>query len=165
MSAAKPRQSFGKRFAKIVAPVLIGIQLPFLAIQMDSLLNPIDLDKAGKGAMLGSQMFDYVVIPTLLFILVIIQWIIIVPLWNAICSRFRYVFFSSLCIGITISVLLGILFGYLTINDQSNSNDLINAILLMGGFITAYCIVNIITLYLLDRYYIAYFKSQKLRGN
>ena len=165
MNAEKPSQSFGKKAAKIFLPVLIGFNVPFLGIQIDALLNPIDLDKAGKGAMLGSQVFDYVLVPAMLVILLIIQWVMILPMWNRIFVHSRRVLLSSLIIGIFISVLTGMLFGYLVCTEQSDMYNLINAVLLMCGLIVAYCILNTVTLYLLDRSYIKYLKARKQLSN
>ncbi|HAL82661.1 MAG TPA: hypothetical protein DCO83_10830 [Mucilaginibacter sp.] len=172
VSAEKPRQSFGKRSAKLFLPVLIGLHLPFLYIQTDSLLNPIELDKAGKGAMDGLWFFDYVFFPGLLVILLIPQWLIIVPVWNRMCLRARRVLLSSLSIGILLSILTGALLGYLVWinklgpnNNQPGLNELINPVLLMSGFVVVYCILNTLTLYFLDRSFIRHIKSQKLDAN
>jgi hypothetical protein len=172
MRYEKPRQSFGKRAAKLFLPVLVGIHIPFLYIQTDSLLNPIDMDKAGKGAMDGLWFFDYVFFPAGLVILLIIQWLIIVPLWNRMCVRARRVLLSSLSIGILLSTLTGALMGYLIWinklgpnNNQPGLYDLINPVLLMSGFVVVYCILNTLTLYFLDRSYIRNLKSQKNRSN
>lgn len=172
MSIAKPRQSFGKRLAKLFLPVLIGLNVPFLCIQIDTVLNPIDIDKAGKGAIEGSQAFDYIVVPLVFLILLLVQGIIIVPKWNRICLKYRRVFLSSLAIGLTFSVILGALLGYLVWKNQpslkNNQADLYNFIhsaLLMGGLVIVYSILNIITLYLLDRSYIKHLKPQKIKSN
>jgi hypothetical protein len=163
MRIEAPRQSAGKRAAKIFLPVLIGLNVPFLGIEIDSLANPIDLDKAGKGAMLGSQLFDYLLLPGLFFILLIVQWLFILPMWNRMVTKYRRVFLSSLSIGIIISVLIGALLGYLVCANQLDQDKLINSIIIMNGFVIVYCILNIITLYLLDRSYIKYLKPHKLK--
>jgi hypothetical protein len=169
MSIVQPRQSFGKRFAKLFLPVLIGLNVPFLCIQIDSLLNPIDIDKAGKFAIEGSQTFDYVIVPAVFFILLLVQGLIILPLWNRMCLKYRRVLLSSLAIGIIFSVILGALLGYLIWANQPGLNNkridtdsLINSGLLMSAFVLVYSILNIITLYLLDRAYIKHLKPQKL---
>jgi len=151
-------------------PVLIALNVPLLCIQVDSLLNPIDLSKAGKWAMSGSQAFDYVMVPTLLVVLFIVQWLILVPIWNWFL-KFRRVLLSSMFIGILISVLIGAGLGYSTWTNQlgpsinqSNTDQLVNLILLMSGFIVAYCILNIVTLYFLDRSYIRHLKFQKIQA-
>jgi len=95
MHIEKPRQSFGKRLAKLFLPVLIGLNVPFLCIEIDSLLNPIDLDKAGKFAMEGSQAFDYILVPVAFLILLLVQGLIIIPAWNRICWKYRRVLLSS----------------------------------------------------------------------
>lgn len=172
MAIEKPRQSFGKRLAKLFLPALIGLNVPFLCIQINSLLNPIDLDKAGRGAIEGSWAFDYILVPVLFFILLIVQGFIIVPAWNRICLKYRRVLLSSLGIGIIFSVILAALLGYLVSANQSNLNNnhtkldnFINSGLLMGAFVFVYSILNIITLYLLDRSYIKYLKPQKIKSN
>jgi hypothetical protein len=168
MNVHRPRQSFGKRAAKIFLPVLIAVNVPFVCIQIDALLNPIDLDKAGKWAMDGSWAFDYVLVPVTLVILFIVQWVIMLPVWNRIFINFRYVLFSSLFVGIILSILFGILLGYLVWTNQLGQNEkqagvdeLINSILMMSSFVVAYCFLNIITLYFLDRSYIKLIRSQK----
>jgi hypothetical protein len=172
MHIEKPRQSFGKRLAKLFLPVLIGLNVPFLCIEIDSLLNPIDLDKAGKFAMEGSQAFDYILVPVAFLILLLVQGLIIIPAWNRICWKYRRVLLSSLGIGIIFSVILGALLGYLVWanqsalnNNQTNLDNLINSGLLMSAFVIAYSILNIITLYLLDRSYIKHLKPQKFKSN
>jgi len=166
MGIKQPKQSFGKRVAKTFLPVLIAFNVPFLFVLIDSLLNPIDLVKTGKWAMTGSQAFDYIIVPAVLVILFVVQWLIILPIWNRRFLKFRRVLLSSLFIGILFSVLIGALLGYSIWTNQlgqninqSDVNELINSILLMSSFVTGYCILNIITLYLLDRSGI---KSQKL---
>jgi len=163
MRIEAPKQSAGKRIAKVFLPVLIGLNVPFLGIEIDSLMNPIDLDKAGKGAMLGSQVFDYLLLPALFFILLIVQWLFILPMWNRMVLKYRKVLLSSLCIGIIISILIGALLGYLVCANQLDQDKLINSILTMSGFVIVYCILNIITLYLLDKSYIKYLKPHKLK--
>lgn len=170
MGIQRTKQSFGKRAAKIFLPVLIALNVPLLCIQIDSLLNPIDLSKVGKWAMSGSQAFDYYIVPAVLVILIIVQWLIFVPMWNRFL-RFRRVLLSSLLIGILISVLIGAGLGYSTWTNQlgpsinqSNTDELINLILLMSSFIVAYCFLNIITLYFLDRSHIRHLKSQKIQA-
>jgi len=167
MGIQQSKQSFGKRAAKIFLPVLIALNVPLLCIQVDSLLNPIDLSKAGKWAMTGSQAFDYYIVPVILVILFIVQWLIFVPMWNRFL-RFRRVLLSSLFIGILISLLIGAGLGYSTWTNQlgpsinqSDTDELINLSLMMSSFVVAYCILNIITLYFLDRSYIKYLKLQK----
>jgi hypothetical protein len=172
MSIEKPRQSFGKRLAKLFLPVLIGVNVPFLCIQIDSLLNPIDIDKAGNFAMEGSQAFDYIVVPVVFLILLLVQGLIILPRWNRMCLKYRRVLLSSLGMGIIFSVILGALLGYLVWanqpglnNKQIDMDSLTNSGLLMSGFVVVYSILNIITLYLLDRSYIKHLKPQKLKSN
>lgn len=167
MGIQQSKQSFGKRAAKIFLPVLIALNVPLLCIQVDSLLNPIDLSKAGKWAMSGSQAFDYIIVPVVLVVLFIAQWLVFVPMWNRFL-KFRRVLLSSLFIGILISLLIGAGLGYSTWTNQlgpsinqSNTDELINLILLMSSFIVVYCILNIITLYFLDRSHIKHLKSQK----
>ncbi|WP_295674602.1 hypothetical protein [uncultured Mucilaginibacter sp.] len=171
MGIQRTKQSFGKRAAKIFLPVLIALNVPLLCIQVDSLLNPIDLSKAGKWAMSGSQAFDYYIVPAVLVVLFIVQWLILVPVWNRWLYKFRRVLLSSLFISILISVLIAGLLGYCTWSNQlgpsinqSNTDELVNLILLMSGFIVTYCILNVITLYFLDRSYIRNLKSQKLQA-
>jgi hypothetical protein len=164
MKSEKPRQSFGKRTAKLFLPVLIGLHVPFLYIQIDSLLNPIDLTAAGKGAMYGSQVFDYVLFPALLVILIVGQWLIILPLWNRVFINSRRVLLSSLFTGIIISVLLGILLGYLT-SKTADIDAMIIPASVMSGFVVIYCIGNTITLYLLDRSYIKQLRAYSLKTN
>ena len=170
MGVQRTKQGFGKRTAKVFLPVLIALNVPLLCIQVDSLLNPIDLSKAGKWAMSGSQAFDYVMVPVLLLVLFIVQWLILVPMWNRFL-KFRRVLLSSMFIGILISVLIGAGLGYSTWTNQlgpsinqSNTDQLVNLILLMSGFIVAYCILNIVTLYFLDRSYIRHLKFQKIQA-
>jgi len=164
----KVRQSFGKRTAKLFLPVLIGLNVPFLYIQWDSLLNPVDLNAAAKGAMLGYWVFDYVFIPVSLVFLIIIQWLVFLPLWNRVFVKFRRVLFSSLFIGILLSVLLGAGLGYSARANKLDqqvtklgTDDLVNSILLVSGFVVVYCVLNILTLYFLDKTYIKQLKFNK----
>jgi len=167
MGIQPTKQSFGKRAAKIFLPVLIALNVPLLCIQLDSLLNPLDLSKAGKWAMSGSQAFDYIIVPVMLVILFIVQWLILVPVWNRFL-KFRRVFLSSLFIGILISLLIGAGLGYATWTNQLGPSinhadvyELVNLSLLNSSFVVAYCVLNIVTLYLLDRSYIKQLKSKK----
>ncbi|MDR3696510.1 hypothetical protein [Mucilaginibacter sp.] len=167
MGIQQAKQSRGKRAAKIFLPVLIALNVPLLCIQIDSLLNPIDLSKAGKWAMSGSKVFDYIIVPVVLVILFIVQWLVFVPMWNRFL-RFRRVLLSSLFIGILISVLIGAGLGYSIWSNQlgpsinqSNTYELVNLSLLMSSFIVTYCILNIMMLYFLDRSHIGRLKSQK----
>jgi hypothetical protein len=165
MAIGLPRQSLGKRLAKVFLPVLIALNVPFVYIQIDSLLNPVDLNSAAKGAMLGYWVFDYVLIPVGLVILFVIQRVIIIPIWNRQLIKSRYVLLSSLCIGIILSNLFGALGGYLVWVGQPGAADLINSVLLMSCFAVIYCLINTITLYLLDRSYIKSLKPHKLQSN
>jgi len=172
MNVQKPRQSAGKRAAKIFLPVLIAMNVPLLLIGLDSLLNPIDLDKAGKWAMTGSWAFDYVIVPFTVIVLFFVQWSILLPIWNRVFIKFRRVLLSSLFFGIILSALVGALMGYLTWanklgqgNNQPGTDELLNSVLLMSSFVAAYCVLNIFTLYVLDRSYIRQLRSQKLASN
>jgi hypothetical protein len=167
MGIQPSKQSFGKRVARVFLPVLIALNVPLLCIQLDSLLNPLDLSKAGKWAMSGSQAFDYIIVPVMLVILFIVQWLILVPLWNRFL-KFRRVLLSSLFIGVLISLLIGAGLGYATWSNQlgpsihhADVSELVNLSLLNSSFVVAYCILNIITLYLLDRTFIKQLKLQK----
>jgi hypothetical protein len=172
MNVQRPKQSAGKRAAKIFLPVLIAMNVPLLLIELDSLVNPIDLDKAGKWAMTGSWAFDYVIVPLTAIVLFIVQWSIFLPIWNRLFIKFRRVLLSSLFFGLLLSTLTGALLGYLTWTNQlrqgsgqANVDELLNSVLLMSSFVAAYCVLNIFTLYFLDRSYIRQLKSQKLRTN
>jgi hypothetical protein len=147
------------KLLNIFLPVLIGLFLLFLFYKVYLLFNPLDPYKDGDGALFFDGVLIYILLPFTSVILFLLQRFIVLPLWNKLISSFSNVFLASISVCMILSISLGILIGYLFWAKQFGLSDLYFSILITTCIVMAYNIINIFTLYFINKSQISRLKS------
>jgi len=165
MNVQRPRQSAGKRAAKIFLPVLIGLLITFLCDRIILLIKPLNLSIDGDAAIGGQWVFNNIFFPIIVIALFLAQWLVIIPFWGKMLLKFRNVLLSSIITALIIAIISGALFGYMLWAPQFGFGDLVISFLVISSITMIYIVGDIFALYFLDIPFTKYSKANKLKTN
>lgn len=132
-----------KKFAKIFLPVLAGLFVLFIASEIQRYSRPLNESQA------EIDIWSFVG-PILFILFSLIQWVIVLPIWNKTILKFHNILLSVIGIVLVFCMLSGLIVGYFFWQKQLGLHDLLMSTLIMTGIQQLYWVANILTLYYID---------------
>jgi len=143
---------------KVFLPVIAGLLLPVIVYIAYMSHRPLVISTDGNSAVYGFWIVNNIIFPVLVLILLLMQWIIVLPWWNKIILRSKM---SSVLALIAICLLIGLGLAFITWMPASGIQRLAISAAFVFVVQVIYWVANIIVLYLVDKTRISKLKSGK----
>jgi len=140
-----------KKVFKIFLPVITGFLPLWIFYEIYFLINPIDPQVVGDGAMRSLFVFEYIFFPAILWVMILVQMILLRPLWDMAIKSLKK---TQLIISISLAIfciLMGILIGYAIWYPTNGFKDLLIQCYIWCTALFIYFGMNLTTLYFLDK--------------
>jgi hypothetical protein len=143
---------------KVFLPVIAGLLLPVIVYIVYMFHRPLVIGRDSNSAVYGFWILNNIIFPVLILILLLIQWIIVLPWWNKIILRSKM---SSVLALIGICLLIAFGLAFITWMPAFGLPKLVISITFVFAAQVIYWVANIIVLYLVDKTRISKLKSGK----
>jgi len=143
---------------KVFLPVIAGLLLPVIVYIVYMSHRPLVIRRDSNSAVYGFWIVNNIIFPVLVLILLLMQWIIVLPWWNKIMLRSKM---SSVLALIGICLLIGLGLAFITWMPAFGLQKLVISVTFVFVVQLIYWVANIIVLYLIDKTRISKLKSGK----
>jgi len=146
------------RKLKVFLPVIAGLLLPVIVYIAYMSHRPGVIGGDSNTAVYGFWILNNIIFPVLVLILLLVQWIIVLPWWNKIILLSKI---SSVLVLIAICLLIALGIAFITWMPAVGLQKLVISVTFVFVVQVIYWVANIIVLYLIDKTRISKLKSGK----
>ena len=154
MAEERTKKSYDRKVLKIFAPVLPAADTcSGLYVYMSA--HPLEIQRDGTSAVYGFWLINNVFFPALTVVLLLVQWLIILPWWDRVITNISRAKGKAAGVLFGICIILAVLLGLFEWRPAFGGERLVISIVFLFFIELIYWLPNIVVLYLVDRSRIA----------